>query len=96
MYRIAYDSGVSSGYSIEIETSAAKSLARIEQPFRDKISAGIDALAADPRPHGCVKLSGRTDAYRIRVGNYRVVYTVNDGIRIVRVEKIAHRREVYK
>lgn len=83
-------------YSIEIETSAAKSLARIERPFRASVIAAISNLAGDPRPNGCMKLSGRSDAYRIRIGNYRVVYTINDAIRIVRIEKIAHRREVYR
>lgn len=83
-------------YSIEVETSAAKALARIARPYQGKITTAIAALATEPRPHGCTKLSGRTDAYRIRVGDYRVVYTINDGIRIVRVQKIAHRREVYR
>jgi mRNA interferase RelE/StbE len=83
-------------YSIEIETSAAKALAHIAQPFQTRIATAIAALAINPRPHGCTKLSGRKDAFRIRIGNYRVVYTVNDLVRIVRVEKIAHRREVYR
>ncbi|MEZ0357796.1 type II toxin-antitoxin system RelE/ParE family toxin [Mycobacterium sp. SA01] len=87
---------MASGYSIEIETSAAKALTRIERPFRIKIINAIADLGMDPRPHGCTKLSGRTDAYRIRIADYRVIYTINDGIRVVRVQKIAHRREVYR
>ena len=93
---MVYTLGMASEYSIEIETSAAKALTRISQPYRRKIANAIGELASDPRPHGCTKLSGRTDAYRIRIGDYRVIYTINDGIRVVRVEKIAHRREVYR
>lgn len=87
---------MSSEYSIEIETSAVKALSRIQKNMQVKIAAEIKALATDPRPHGCLKMSGRTDAYRIRVGNYRVIYAINDTIRVIRIEKIAHRREVYR
>jgi mRNA interferase RelE/StbE len=57
--------------------------------------AAIDALADDPRPSGCAKLAGRDD-YRIRVGDYRVVYAVDDDKRVVLIARIAHRREVYR
>lgn len=87
---------MASGYSIEFETSAVKVLRRIQRSWQVRISTAIKALAADPRPHGCTKLSGHADAYRIRVGDYRVVYTINDAIRIIRIEKIGHRREVYR
>jgi mRNA interferase RelE/StbE len=55
----------------------------------------IDALALEPRPHGAVRLAGRDD-YRVRVGDYRVVYAVDDDERLVTVGRIAHRREVYR
>jgi mRNA interferase RelE/StbE len=63
--------------------------------MRDRLRAAIDALAAEPRPRGAEKLAGR-DGYRIRVGDYRVVYAVDDGDRLVLVARIAHRREVYR
>lgn len=85
-----------SEYHVEIETSAVKALAKIAKPYRARIATAIAGLATDPRPNGCTKLSGTTDAYRIRIGDYRVVYTVSDSVRIVRVERIAHRREVYR
>lgn len=92
-----YTFGVAAGYNIEFETSAVKALAKIQRSVRIKIATAIKALAVDPRPHGCLKMSGRTDAYRIRVGrDYRVVYTVRDTVRVIRIEKIAHRREVYR
>lgn len=56
----------------------------------------IHGLAADPRPHSCVKLSGSEDAYRVRVGVFRIVYMVDDGLRIVTVTRVGHRQEVHK
>lgn len=63
--------------------------------MRDRIRAAIDALATDPRPRGAVKLAGRDD-FRIRVGDCRIVYAVDDRDRLVIVGRIAHRREVYR
>jgi mRNA interferase RelE/StbE len=68
---------------------------RLQGPLRDRVRAAIDGLAADPRPRGVVKLAGRDD-YRARVGDYRVVYAVDDDERLVVVARIAHRREVYR
>ena len=63
--------------------------------MRDRLQAVIDALATEPRPTGTVKLAGRDD-FRIRVGDYRIVYAVDDVERLVIVARIAHRREVYR
>ncbi len=60
-----------------------------------RIAAAIEALADEPRPHGVVKLAGRDD-FRIRVGDYRIVYAVDDAERVVLVARIAHRRDVYR
>jgi len=68
---------------------------RLHGPTRDRIRAAIDSLSAEPRPHGATKLAGQDD-YRVRVGDYRVVYAVDDEKRIVIVAKVAHRREVYR
>ena len=84
------------GYSIEFDTNAVKDLARIQRNYQKRIATAIATLAADPRPNGCTKLSGTRDAYRIRIGDYRVIYTVNDAVRIINIDKIAHRREVYR
>ena len=56
----------------------------------------MQPLAHHPRPDGCRKLQGSDDAYRIRVGDYRVIYTVDDAVLIVAVERVSHRREVYR
>ena len=63
--------------------------------MRDRIRAVVDGLATQPRPAGVVKLAGRAD-YRVRVGEYRVVYAIDDAERLVIVARIAHRREVYR
>ena len=63
--------------------------------MRERIRAAIDGLAENPRPSGAVKLAGRDD-YRVRVGDYRIVYAVDGAERLVVVARIAHRREVYR
>jgi len=81
-------------YTIFIRRSAQKSLARIAAPFQDHIIAAIRRLAVTPYPAGVKKLSGR-EAWRIRVGDYRVIYDIDDKRRIIEVVAIGHRREVY-
>lgn len=63
--------------------------------MRERVAAAIDALAAEPRPLGAVRLAGRDD-YWIRVGDYRIVYAIDDEARLVLVARIAYRREVYR
>jgi len=83
-------------YRIEVKSRAIKALAAISNPHRRRIARAIDGLARIPRPVGCVKLTGADDAYRIRVGDYRIVYQIADRIVTVYVIRIAHRREVYR
>ena len=82
-------------YKLEIKRSAAKELEHLPAKDRTRIIARLRALAADPRPPGCEKLSGQ-DRYRVRQGNYRILYEINDSIVLVIVVRIAHRREVYR
>lgn len=63
--------------------------------MRERVGASIDELAGEPRTPGALKLAGRDD-FRIRVGDYRIVYAVDDRERLVLVARIAHRREVYR
>lgn len=74
---------------------AVRTYRRLHGPLRDRIRAAVDGLASDPRPVGAVKLAGRDD-FRIRVGDYRIVYAIDDDDRIVLIARIAHRREVYR
>jgi mRNA interferase RelE/StbE len=82
-------------FKIEIKKSAAKELEKIQKKDRDRIIERIQALAADPRPPQSKKLSGE-EKYRIRQGDYRVLYQIYDEVITVVVVKVAHRREVYK
>ncbi len=83
-------------YSIEIPKSARKELEALPRPTGGRVVAAIRGLAVDPRPDGCAKLAGLRDTYRIRVGDYRVVYEVHDSVLRVLLLKVAHRREVYR
>lgn len=76
-------------YRIEIKKSALKELSQIPLPYNKKIVEAIDELAHNPRPVGCKKLKA-SEAYRIRVADYRVVYTIEDGIRLIEVQRIRH------
>lgn len=83
-------------YRVEIETSAAKQIQRLQRHDQKRVMVAITALADEPRPNGCTKLSGTDSAYRVRVGVFRIVYVIDDGLHIVNVTRVAHRREVYK
>jgi len=82
-------------YSLQIKRSAAKELEALPKKDRPRVAARIRALATDPRPQGCERLSGQ-DLYRVRRGDYRILDTVDDAARLVVVYKIGHRREVYR
>ena len=83
-------------YRVEIKKSAQKEIRSIgRKKDRQRIVEKIGALAGDPRPPGCTKLSGQ-EAYRVRQGAYRVVYTVADDVLIVEVVKVGNRRDVYR
>jgi mRNA interferase RelE/StbE len=82
-------------YSIEIKLSAAREIEAIPLLDRRKVVARIGLLAEDPRPRGCEKLAGGGH-YRVRQGDYRIVYTVEDERLVVWVVKVGHRRDVYR
>jgi mRNA interferase RelE/StbE len=83
-------------YRVLLERAAEKDLARLSSEVHDRVISAIRGLASDPRPPGCRKLSGGKNDWRIRVGNYRVIYEIADEIRIVRVNRVRYRREVYR
>ena len=82
-------------YSLEIKRSAAKEMAQLPPKDRGRIVARIQALADDPRPVGAEKLSGQ-ERYRVRQGDYRILYEIEDQILRIMVVKIGHRRDVYR
>ena len=84
-------------HAVEVTPSAARQIKNLPPEVRGQILEAIERLAADPRPHGCKKLQGVPDLYRIGVAHdYRVVYQVRDALMLVVVVKTAHRREVYE
>jgi mRNA interferase RelE/StbE len=83
-------------YRVALKASAEKELLRLPDPIATRILAKIKCLAEDPRPHGCKKLAGGADEWRIRVGDYRAIYTIDDELKTAVVTRIAHRREVYE
>jgi mRNA interferase RelE/StbE len=83
-------------YSVEFAPAAAKALSRVERRTRLRIAGVIELLAVDPRPPGAKMLRGEErGVWRVRVGDYRVVYTVEDERLVVLVVRGAHRREAY-
>jgi len=83
-------------YSVEVTRTAEKQLRRIAKRDRSRLVEAIQGLADRPRPHGARKLQGYDDVYRIRVGQYRVVYEVFEDRVIVIVLKVGHRKDIYK
>lgn len=84
-------------YKVFIKPSAAKEIEAVGQrEDRKRIVTRIRSLARDPRPFGSEKLSGKGDLYRIRVGRYRVVYSVGDPELVVLVVRVGHRKDVYR
>jgi mRNA interferase RelE/StbE len=87
---------MSGTFTIKIRRQALKQLERIPLLFRSKIEKAIDQLAQNPYPHGCKKLAGEDALWRIRIGDYRVIYLVATTIRIVEIHEIGHRQSIYK
>jgi len=82
-------------YKITIKKSAAKELENIPKKDLQRIIKRIQSLAGNPRPHGAQKLSGQ-ERFRIRQGDYRIVYSIEDKNSIIDIVKIGHRREIYR
>jgi mRNA interferase RelE/StbE len=83
-------------YRVLLERAAEKDLSRLSSEIHDRVIAAIQALANNPRPPGCRKFAGSKHDWRIRVADYRVVYEIADAIRVVRVNRVRHRRDVYR
>ena len=82
-------------YSISILRRAMRELADLPSRDYQRVRDAISDLGQNPRPQGCLRLTGR-DGWRIRVGNYRVIYDVDDAIAAVTVLNVGHRRDVYR
>ncbi len=82
-------------YFLEIKLSAQKDLDALDDALFTRVDRKILALADNPRPSGCKKLKGYKDQWRIRSGDWRVLYIIDDAAKLTSVTRIAHRREVY-
>jgi mRNA interferase RelE/StbE len=83
-------------YSLEIKLSAQKELDALDDRLFTPIDRKILALAENPRPVGCKKLKGHKDQWRVRAGNWRVLYIIDDTAKLITVTRVAHRREAYE
>ena len=83
-------------YEVVLSPKAEKQLDELPTPLRRRITEAVEGLESKPRPHGVKKLTGAENLWRIRVGDYRIVYTIEDDRLIVLVVKIGHRRKIYR
>lgn len=84
-------------HQITFKQSANKELQQIPKVAIGKIVVAIESLEIEPQPIGVKKLKGSNEElYRIRVGDYRIIYAINDTIKIVNIRKIGHRKDIYK
>jgi len=83
-------------YQIEFSRQADRQFRNLSSQIQQRLKPKIDSLATTPRPHGSEKLSGVDQLYRIRVGDYRIIYAVEDDRVLVLVVKVGHRRDVYR
>lgn len=83
-------------YRIEFTPTAARALKKLPGSIQSRISPKVDSLSSAPRPHGVEKMAGHENRYRIRVGEYRIIYVIDDRSSLVTVAVIGHRREVYR
>lgn len=82
-------------YRIEFTRRAARDLERLDRRARLRIVEAVAGLGIDPRPAGVKKLRGEDNAWRIRVGDYRVIYEIHDGSVLIVVFRVGHRRDIY-
>ena len=83
-------------YAIKFRPAAERALEELPRDVQRRIGKKIDALAVNPRPSGVKKLVGEEDVYRVRAGDYRIVYQIQDAVLLVLVVRVGHRRDVYR
>lgn len=83
-------------FRLTFARSAGKELDRLDPPIARRVMSSLQKLIYNPRPPGCVKLQGSQNEWRIRIGDWRAVYTVDDKLRIVDIVAVRHRSDVYR
>jgi mRNA interferase RelE/StbE len=84
-----------SRYEVKLKSRAARQIQKLEDRELDRALEKIDALGDLPRPPGAKKLQGAVNLWRIRSGDYRIIYTVNDETNVIEIVKVRHRSEAY-
>ena len=87
---------MSTPYRVEIARRAVRSIGSLPRKGQQRVRAAIDLLAETPRPPGCVAMAGEQNTYRVRVGDFRIVYEVHDRVLLVQVVRVGHRRDVHR
>jgi mRNA interferase RelE/StbE len=83
-------------YQVEVAPAALRQLRKLDPLGRRRVQAAIELLAAQPRPSGAKKLQGGEGEWRVRTGDYRIVYEIHDHVLVVLVVAVGHRREIYE
>ena len=83
-------------YQVQIAPAAQREFRRLPPEVVRKVDAAMLELEQHPRPHGCAKLEGSEDEYRVRVGDYRMLYVIDDKARLVTIAHVRHRRDAYR
>ncbi|MDR3676520.1 MAG: type II toxin-antitoxin system RelE/ParE family toxin [Acidobacteriota bacterium] len=84
-----------SSYSVEVKPSARKELEALPDKLLARVLKKMESLRDSPRPAGCKKLKAYEDQWRVRVGDWRILYIIDDAAKLISITRIAHRREVY-
>lgn len=87
---------MSAAYRVLVSKRVRQQISRIDRSHQLRIRAALDLLTTEPRPPKCVVLSGFESTYRVRVGDYRILYSVHEEIRVIAVIRVGHRRDVYR
>ena len=82
-------------YRVEVAAAAVRQLRKVDRPAQRRVQAAIELLAAEPRPNGAKKLVGGNGEWRVRTGDYRIVYEIHDDVLLVLVIAVGHRRDIY-
>jgi mRNA interferase RelE/StbE len=83
-------------YQVEFTATAQKDMLSLRYEIQERLELSIENLEIQPRPSGCKKLKGRNNTWRIRIGDYRILYGINDRLKVVIIYRIRHRKEVYQ
>ena len=83
-------------YSIEFTTAAEKDILRLPHPIHERVEYVVDQFQSDPRPMHCKKLRGLSNMWRVRIGDYRILYNINNKQKRITIYRILHRKDVYR